>query len=60
LSRGFHELSNGIFDGLVMVMDGMAVRTCLPFEKEVGKRKDHRFRKGGFAIIALTGCDADA
>jgi hypothetical protein len=60
LSRGFHEQSNGIFDGLVMVLDRMAVRTRAPFEKEVSKRKDYRFRKGGFAIIALAGCDADA
>jgi hypothetical protein len=60
LSQRFHEQSNGIFDGLVMVMDGMAVRTRAPFENEVSKRKDYRFRKGGFAIIALAGCDADA
>ncbi len=43
-----------------MVMDGLAVRTRAPFKDEVPKRKDYRFRKGGFAIIALAGCDADA
>jgi hypothetical protein len=42
-----------------MVMDGLAVWTCAPFENEVPKRKECRFRKGGFAIIALAGCDAD-
>jgi hypothetical protein len=60
LSQGFHAQSNGLFDGLIMVMDGLAVRTCAPFKDEVPKRKDYRFRKGGFAIIALAGCDTDA
>jgi hypothetical protein len=60
LSQGFHAQSNGLFDGLIMVMDGLAVRTRAPFKDEVPKRKDYRFRKGGFAIIALAGCDADA
>jgi hypothetical protein len=50
LSQGFHEQSNGIFVGLVMVMDWMAVQTCAPFEKEVSKRKDYRFIKGVFFI----------
>ncbi len=58
--RVFFDQSNGIFDGLVMVMDGLAVRTHAPFENEVKKRKDYRLRKGGFAIIVLAGCDADA
>ncbi len=43
-----------------MMMDGLAVQTCSPFENEVLKRKDYRLRKGGFAIIALAGYDADA
>ncbi len=60
LSQGFYEQSNGIFDGLVMVIGGLAVRTRAPFENEVLKRKDYRFRKGGFAVIALAGCDTDA
>jgi hypothetical protein len=45
-----YEQSNDLFDGLVMVMDGFAVPM----------RKNYRFRKGGFAIIALVGCDAEA
>jgi hypothetical protein len=60
LSRGFFEQSNGLFDGLVMVMNGLAVWTHALFENEVEKRKDYMFRKGGFAIIVLAGCDADA
>jgi hypothetical protein len=60
LSQGFYEQSNGLFDGLVIVMDGFAVLTHALFINEAQKRKDYRFRKGGFAIIALVGCDADA
>jgi hypothetical protein len=60
LSHGFHEQSNGISDGFFMVMDGMAVQTHAPFKKEVSKRKDYGFRKGGFASIALASCDAGA
>lgn len=59
LSRGFYEHSDGIFDGCVIAMDGLAVRTRCPFENEVEFRKDYRFRKGGFAIITLAGCDVD-
>jgi len=43
LSQGFYEQSNGLFDGLVMVMDGIAIRTCAPFVHEVSKRKDKRW-----------------
>ncbi len=60
MSQGLYEQSNGSFDGLVMVIDGLAVRTGAPFENEMPKRKDYRFRKGGFVIIALAGYDAVA
>jgi hypothetical protein len=53
LSQRFYEQSNGLFDCLVIVMDGIAIQTRAPFVHEVSKRKDYRFQKGGFAIIAL-------
>ncbi len=39
-SLGFYEQSNGLFYGLVMVMDGIAIRTRAPFVHEVSKRED--------------------
>ena len=43
LSQGFYEQSNGLFDDLVMVMDGIAIRTRAPFVHEVSKKEDYRF-----------------
>jgi hypothetical protein len=55
LSKVFFDHSGGIFDGCVLAIDGFAVRTRLPFDHEVLMKKDYRFRKGGFAIIAIVG-----
>lgn len=57
LARGFYKHSDGILDGCILAIDGFAVRTRCPFESEVEFRKDYRFRKGGFAIVTLAGCD---
>ncbi len=35
------------------------MRTDCPYKKDVLKCKDYRFRKGGFAIIIIAGCDVD-
>ena len=59
LSKVFFDHSGGIFDGCVLAIDGFAVRTRQPFDHEVLMKKDYRFRKGGFAIIAIAGCDVD-
>jgi hypothetical protein len=58
LAKGFREHSGGVFDGLVTVIDGMAVRVRCPTEKEVPvDRMKYVCRKGGFAVILLAGCD---
>ncbi len=59
LSKGFYDHSGGILDGCVLAVDGFGVRTQCPYKKEVPAQKDYRFRKGGFAIIAIAGCDVD-
>jgi len=57
LSRGFSEHSSGILDGCVLALDGLGVNTRCPYKTEVSRPKDYRFRKCGFAIIVLAGCD---
>ncbi len=58
LLQGFSNHLGGILDGCVMAMDGFGVLTCAPYETEVVQPKDYRYRKSGFAIIVLAGCDA--
>jgi hypothetical protein len=58
LSMGFSEHSGGILDGCVLAMDGFAVLTRQPYDEEVLYKKDYRYRKGGFGIVVLAGCDA--
>jgi hypothetical protein len=41
------------------IIDGFGVQTRCPFENEVKAQKDYRFRKGGFTIIMISGCDVD-
>ncbi len=60
LSQGFSHHSAGILDGCVLAMDGFGVSTRAPFETEVIRPKDYRFRKGGFALIVMAGCDINA
>jgi hypothetical protein len=57
LSMGFSEHSGGILDGCVLAMDGFAVLTRQPYDNEVLYKKDYRYRKGGFGIVVLAGCD---
>jgi len=59
LSKGFSDHSGGILDGCVLAIDGFGVQTRCPFRNEVVAQKDYRFRKGGFAIIVIAGCDVD-
>ena len=59
ISKGFFDHSGGIFDGCVLAIDGLAIRTRQPYDHEVKYKKDYRFRKGGFAIIVIAGCDVD-
>lgn len=60
LSDGFYHHSSGILDGCIMAIDGFGVATRQPYKTEVNRPKDYRFRKGGFAIIVLAGCDVQA
>ena len=60
LSSGFYNHSGGVLDGCVLALDGFGVCTRCPFKTEVIRPKDYRFRKGGFAIIVLAGCDVNA
>ena len=43
-----------------MALDGFGVLTRAPYKSEVDRPKDYRFRKSGFAIIVLAGCDVNA
>ncbi len=56
----FWEYSFGVLDGCVLAIDGFGVSTWQLFETEVLRPKDYRFRKGGFAIVVLVGCDVKA
>jgi len=60
LARGFEEHSCGILKGCVLAIDGLGVSTRQPFKSEVLRPKEYRFRKGGFALVVLAGCDVDA
>ena len=60
LSQGFYDHSGGILDGCVLAVDGLGVATRQPFKWEVLYPKDYRFRKRGFAIIVMAGCDIQA
>lgn len=60
LADGFDKHSSGILKGCVLAIDGFGVGTRQPFEWEVKRPKDYRFRKGGFALVVLAGCDVNA
>ena len=60
LRQGFSHHSAGILDGCVLALDGFGVSTRAPFETEVIRPKDYQFRKGGFALIVMAGCDINA
>ena len=60
LSSGFSHHSGGVLNGCVMAMDGMGVITRAPFVNEVSRPKDYRYRKSGFGVIVLAGCDVKA
>ena len=59
LAEGFRAHSGGIMDGCVLAVDGFGVTVRCPFKDDVERQKDYRFRKGGFAIIVLAGCDVN-
>jgi hypothetical protein len=40
-------------------IDGQAVRVRQPFKSEVKNTKAWCFRKGGFALIVIAGCDVN-
>ena len=60
MSYSFSRKNNGILDGLVMVIDGLIVRTRCPYNYEVSDPKSYQHRKGGFGIIVMAGCDGNA
>jgi hypothetical protein len=47
-------------EGCVLAMDGLGMLTHAPYVTEVERPKDYRYRKCGFAIIVLAGCDVKA
>jgi len=59
LAEGFRNHSGGVMDGCVLALDGLGVIVRCPFKDDVERQRDYRFRKGGFAIIVLAGCDVD-
>ena len=59
LERGFSEHSNGAMNGLVTVIDGLAVRVRQPYKSESEKPRDYCYRKGGFAVIVMAGADVN-
>jgi len=42
-----------------MAIDGFGVLTRAPYQCEVERPKDYRFRKTGFAVIVLARCDVN-
>jgi hypothetical protein len=59
LAEGFRQHSGGVMDGCVLALDGFGILVHCPFKDDVERQRDYRFRKGGFAIIVLAGCDVD-
>ncbi len=59
-SQGFSNHSAGILDGCVLALEGFCVSTRAPYNTEVICPKDYHFRKSGFALIVLAGCDIRA
>ncbi len=59
LAHGFRQHLGGVLDRFVLALDGLGVIVCCPFKDDVERRRDYRFRKGGFATIVLAGCDVD-
>jgi hypothetical protein len=60
MRKGFNRRNNNVMDGLVMVIDGLIVRTRCPNKNEVTDPKSYVHRKGGFGILVMAGCDANA
>jgi hypothetical protein len=60
LSQGFSHHSAGILDGCMLALDGFSVSTRAPYESKVVHPKDNCFRKSGFTISVLAGCDVNA
>ena len=60
LASGFNRQSNGIMNGCVMAIDGLLVRTRKPYKHEVKNPVAYKNRKGGFGVLLMAGCDADA
>lgn len=60
MRAGFNARNNSVMDGLVMVIDGLLVRTRCPTKDEVPDPKSYVHRKGGFGILVMAGCDASA
>jgi len=46
-------------NGLVTVIDGLAVRVRHPYKSESEKPRDYCYRKGGFAVIVMAGADVN-
>lgn len=59
ISEGFKNHSGGIMDGCVLAIDGLAVRVRQPFKSELENTKAWCYRKGGFALIVMAGCDVN-
>lgn len=57
LSEEFYAQSDGVLDGCVMAIDGLAIRTRQPLKTEVRNVNAYRCRKGGFAVIVMAGAD---
>lgn len=60
MRAGFNARNNSVLDGLVMVIDGLIVRTRCPTKDEVPDPKSYVHRKGGFGVLVMAGCDASA
>jgi hypothetical protein len=53
LSDGFAQQLDGVLEGCVMAVDGIAIKTRQPKRSEVSNINCYRNRKGGFAIVVM-------
>jgi hypothetical protein len=58
MAEGFNKRNNNVMNGLVLVVDGLIVRTRRPTHREVPDPKSYVHRKGGFGVLVMAGCDA--
>jgi hypothetical protein len=57
MSQGFSRIAHSRMQGCVMAIDGLVVKTRMPYASETEGQLPYRNRKNCYAFIVLAGCD---